>query len=249
MAAENDGYWTNVDGKPTYVEPGSRMYEDAPYDVDEVLGRFAKRQYGIDSRIAQEDRAMDDYYRAKELGLIGPEIRVPDHDQTTVDTERWHRGTTGRVMRGLDQLLLGTDGEGEIGMSEGNLPLWAYFLPKGLGTAAWVGDESYNIGSGKHVPGVVDAMFLAGPVASILGGAAKALKGKKIADKSARYLKGTKEPLQGVLKDANGNTVYEDAWRWAPEKKMPERLKGKTVYDTDGNVIDLESILNGKVRR
>lgn len=41
MAAESNGYWTNVDGKPTYVEPGSRMNEDAPYDVDAVLGRFA----------------------------------------------------------------------------------------------------------------------------------------------------------------------------------------------------------------
>ena len=203
-----EGYWANVEGKPTYVEPGSRMLDDMPYDSG-VLEVLQGRINDADDWIAYEDE-LDREYRANRDKYRSWE-RAPEQKQNVVYGDYWSP-----KWKNVDDVLLGYDPrEGSEGYEyeESKIPLPAYFIP-GVGNALFAGETVYDAANGR-VPGAVDLAFGIPAISSTINGARRAGKSfaKGYARGRARRAEMKRKPkvdyTKNYLMDNNGNVLLE----------------------------------------
>lgn len=245
MAAGNNGYWANVDGKPTYVEQGSRMYEDAPYDVDSVLERFAKTKDSAD----RYDRMEQEYWDAWGRGDIIPEMSALTPEvERGIRTDYWQEGDRKKLADAADQVLFGYSNNPDGEREESSIPLAAYFVP-GIGNALFLGEGVKDAATGNHMPGLVDLVFLGGSALGLAGGAygvGKYLNNKVNPNRVKSARKAIKDytprEVSGQVFTPEGRAIGSQDWRFAQEREYPKTLDGKPV-------LDVEAILNGKARR
>lgn len=245
MAGSNNGYWTNVDGKPTYVEPGSRMYEDAPYDVDAVLERFARTKDTAD----RYDRMEQEYWDAWGRGDIVPEMSALTPEvERGIRTDYWQEGGRKKFADAANQVLFGYSDNPDGERDESGIPLAAYFVP-GIGNAIFLGEGVKDAATGNHIPGLVDLMFLGGSALGLAGGAygvGKYLNNKVNPNRVKSARKAIKDynprEVSGQVFTKEGRPVSSQEWRFAQEREYPKTLDGKPV-------LDVEAILGSKARR
>lgn len=247
-------YETSERGFRDYLREYDRNNNGIDNDVSQYVGFWKKP--ARDARWEQEDLE-DAYYDAKVKGLVGiPEMSsMSDAVRNGIRTDYWQEGDRKKFADAADQVLFGYSDNPDGEREESSIPLAAYFVP-GIGNALFLGEGVKDAATGNHMPGLVDLMFLGGSALGLAGGAygvGKYLNNKVNPNRVKSARKAIKDytprEVSGQVFTQDGRPVSSQDWRFAPEKKVPEHLKGKTIYDIDGNVIDLEAILNGKARR